>query len=46
MTNGDYMNEELTSLSTMTDEEICEKYNLDSADEAEIYIREYWTCIA
>nr|DAI36333.1 MAG TPA: hypothetical protein [Caudoviricetes sp.]DAL75397.1 MAG TPA: hypothetical protein [Bacteriophage sp.] len=46
MTNEDYMNEELTSLSTMTDEEICEKYNLDSADEAEIYIREYWTCIA
>lgn len=46
MTNEDYMNEELTSLSTMTDEEICEKYNLDSADEAETYIREYWTCIA
>ena len=46
MINEDYMNEELTSLSAMTDEEICEKYNLDSVDEAEIYIRDYWMFIA
>lgn len=42
----DYMNEELTSPSSMTEEEICEKYNMDSADESEIYICDYWACIA
>ena len=45
MTNEDYMNNELTALAAMTEEEACKVYNVDKA-EAEIYIRDYWMYIA
>ena len=47
MTNEDYMNNELEALAAMAEIEACKVYNVDyKADEAEIYIRDYWTCIA
>lgn len=46
MTNEENMNNELESLATMTEAEACKVYNVDYKAEAEIYIREYWTCIA
>ncbi len=46
MTNEDYMNNELTALAAMTEEEACKVYNVDYKAEAEIYIRDYWMYIA
>lgn len=46
MTNEDYMNNELEALAAMTEAEACKVYNVDYKAEAEIYIRDYWTCIA
>ncbi len=46
MTNEDYMNNELAALAAMTEEEACKVYNVDYKAEAEIYIRDYWMCIA
>ena len=46
MTNIDNMNNELAVLAAMTEEEACKEYNVDYKAEAEIYIREYWMCIA
>lgn len=49
MRNVDYMNNELAELAeleAMTEKEACEIYNVDYKAEAEIYIREYWMCIA
>ena len=46
MINEDYMNNELTALAAMTEEEACKVYNVDYKAEAEIYIRDYWMYIA
>jgi hypothetical protein len=46
MTNIDNMNNELTSLESMSEAEACKVYNVDYKAEAEIYIREYWMYIA
>lgn len=46
MTNEDYMNNELEALAAMAETEACKVYNVDYKAEAEIYIRDYWTCIA
>lgn len=46
MTNIDNMNNELTSLESMSETEACNIYNVDYKDEAIQYIVDYWACIA
>lgn len=40
------MNDELAELESMSEEEACSFYNVDSKDEASTYIREYYESIA
>lgn len=40
------MDEELSELDAMSEEEACSAYNVNSKKEAEQGIREYWQCIA
>lgn len=40
------MQEELSELESMSDDEACDFYNCDSKEEARQYIQEWWTKIA
>lgn len=46
MTNEDNLNNELSSLESLSETEACQIYNVDYKAEAIHYIVEYWTCIA